>query len=418
MKLILLFLLTNFCISLFGQGLILDSKEYANSKHWEPKEGQGFSTSDLPLKISYRQYAPPIQNQGQLATCVGWGVAYAQLSTQQNLLMDVTEGSQKFFRSMDPYFIYGNIRNFGDLWCQKGTRISDAMQVLIEKGTKPWVWDPWLTCNSKITFSEFTNALASNYVVSDYYAVPNDDLVLNVKQALYFELIVSVGVNLTESFQAGSAAKNGLWSPSSSEKLIGGHAMCVVGYDDSKYGGAFEVMNSWGADYGENGFIWIKYSDFKKYVSEAYVINAGDYKKGNCSMGDCYNSYSRYKYKDGSVYEGLIVDGYPDIYGAYVYSNGNFYVGGMNKGRKNGAGIFYDVAQKKYFNVNFNNDVYVSWSVKQGFSSTEESEKMLKLMEILNTLNPATVVSAETEEQDEYFEKMEIPLEPLSIPKN
>jgi hypothetical protein len=43
---------------------------------------------------------------------------------------------------------------------------------------------------------------------------------------------------------------------------------------------------------------------------------------------------------------------------------------------------------------------------------------MLKLMEILNTLNPATVVSAETEEQDEYFEKMEIPLEPLSIPKN
>ena len=418
MKLILLFLLTNFCISFFGQGLILDSKEYANSKHWEPKEGQGFSTSDLPLKISYRQYAPPIQNQGQLATCVGWGVAYAQLSTQQNLLMDVTEGSQKFFRSMDPYFIYGNIRNFGDLWCQKGTRISDAMQVLIEKGTKPWVWDPWLTCNSKITFSEFTNALASNYVVSDYYAVPNDDLVLNVKQALYFELIVSVGVNLTESFQAGSAAKNGLWSPSSSEKLIGGHAMCVVGYDDSKYGGAFEVMNSWGADYGENGFIWIKYSDFKKYVSEAYVINAGDYKKGNCSMGDCYNSYSRYKYKDGSVYEGLIVDGYPDIYGAYVYSNGNFYVGGMNKGRKNGVGIFYDVLQKKYFNVNYNNDVYVSWSVKQGFSSTEESEKMLKLMEILNTLNPATVVSAETEEQDEYFEKMEIPLEPLSIPKN
>jgi hypothetical protein len=404
------------CSFAFGQGLILDATEYSNARQWEPKEEQGYTSGVLPSRVSYRSYTPYIQNQGKLGTCVGWAVAYAQLSTQQNIEMGITNPTQKVCRAMDPYFVFGNIRNYGDTWCQAGTRIYDAMAVLMAKGTKPWIWDPWLTCNSKVTFSEFTNALASNYVISDYFAVPHDDLVRNVKEALSYKLIVSVGVNLTESFQSGSTATYGVWSPSANEQSIGGHAMCVVGYDDNKFGGAFEVMNSWGSDYGDNGFVWIKYPDFKKYVAEAYVIDAGDYKAENCSKGDCYNSYSRYKFSNGDIYEGLIVNGYPDIYGSTVFPNGNFYVGGMNKGRKHGSGIIYDAAQRVYFNVVFNNDNYVRWSVKQGYASDEESEKMTKLLEILNTMSAARTVDPESEEQDAYFEKMDIPEDPLVIP--
>ena len=401
----------------FGQGLILDANEYSNARQWEPKEEQGYSsTTVLPSRISYRSYTPFIQNQGEVATCVGWAVAYGQLSTQQNIQMGITNSTQKVCRAMDPYFVFGNIRTYGDTWCQEGTRIYDAMNVLMDKGTKPWIWDPWLTCNSTVTFSEFTNTLASIYRINDYAAVPNDDIVKNVKEALSYNLIVSVGVNLTKSFSAGSSIKYGLWAPAANEESIGGHAMCVVGYDDSKYGGAFEVMNSWGSNYGDNGFVWIKYADFKKYVVEAYVIDAGDFKKGTCSMGDCYNAYSRYKFDNGLIYEGVFVDGYTDVYGSIVYPNGNFYVGGMNKGRKHGSGIFYDVAQKTYFNVVYNNDVYVRWSVKQGYASEEQTEKTTQLLEILNTMNPGKTVKPDSEEQDTYFENMEIPDEPLMIP--
>jgi hypothetical protein len=48
--------------------------------------------------------------------------------------------------------------------------------------------------------------------------------------------------------------------------------MCVVGYDDGKYGGAFEIQNSWGTDWGNDGYIWIKYQDFANWVREAYEI--------------------------------------------------------------------------------------------------------------------------------------------------
>ena len=116
MKIIIFLFLAFFSFYSFSQGLILDSKEYSNSRQWEPKNDQGFSASDLPSKISYRKYTPAIQNQGEVATCVGWSVAYAQLSTQQNLQMGITNPAQKICRAMDPYFLYGYIKNYSDKW--------------------------------------------------------------------------------------------------------------------------------------------------------------------------------------------------------------------------------------------------------------------------------------------------------------
>ena len=50
--------------------------------------------------------------------------------------------------------------------------------------------------------------------------------------------------------------------------------MCVIGYDDNKSGGSFEVMNSWGEDWGDKGFFWIKYADFPIHVDECYAMIA------------------------------------------------------------------------------------------------------------------------------------------------
>ena len=38
--------------------------------------------------------------------------------------------------------------------------------------------------------------------------------------------------------------------------------MCVIGYDDYFEGGAFQVMNSWGKEWGEDGLFWMRYNDF------------------------------------------------------------------------------------------------------------------------------------------------------------
>jgi hypothetical protein len=66
-----------------------------------------------------------------------------------------------------------------------------------------------------------------------------------------------------------------MWQPSGDDRSMqgcGGHAMCVCGYDDKKYGGSFLLMNSWGKEWGNNGFAWVRYGDFKDFVREAYGL--------------------------------------------------------------------------------------------------------------------------------------------------
>jgi hypothetical protein len=48
--------------------------------------------------------------------------------------------------------------------------------------------------------------------------------------------------------------------------------MCVVGYDDEKFGGAFEIQNSWGANWGDKGYVWVRYEDFANFVYQAIEL--------------------------------------------------------------------------------------------------------------------------------------------------
>jgi hypothetical protein len=397
---------------LISQGLVLDNETYLNAEKWSPSESQGYASGDMPTTVSYRKFAPNIADQGSQSTCVGWAVSYAQLSTQQNLLMGVSNRIEKCVRSMDPYYVYNYIN--GDRWCQEGTLMVDAMTVLKMNGTKPFVWDPWLKCNAKVTFSKFTNALASNYTIRDFYTLGRDNIAQNTKMALANGFIVSVGMNLTESFQASSAYNSGVWSPSSGEKYIGGHAMCVIGYDNYKYGGSFEVMNSWGKEYGDNGFIWIKYSDFEKHVDQAWIMDLENFREGNCSMGDCYNSYSRFKYDNGTIYEGLVENGYPNVYGAFTYNNGDFYIGQVNQGRRHGYGTYYLNEEGTFYTVRYNMDDPMSYTVKQGYASEEEiiaQEQLSVLVEIV----PDSRIETDLKKIEDFIHKAVVPEKPLII---
>ena len=72
----------------------------------------------------------------------------------------------------------------------------------------------------------------------------------------------------------------------------GAHAVCIVGYDDNRYGGAFKYLNSYGSGWGENGYGWITYTAFNKTGVNnygggiGYVLNQGTNKDLKNKMGD------------------------------------------------------------------------------------------------------------------------------------
>jgi hypothetical protein len=63
-----------------------------------------------------------------------------------------------------------------------------------------------------------------------------------------------------------------------------GQALCVVGYDDEQYGGAFEVLNSWGSEWGNKGYTWIRYNDFVDFTKYAFEIIMLDNTKQHLSL--------------------------------------------------------------------------------------------------------------------------------------
>ncbi|MFZ1314559.1 MAG: C1 family peptidase, partial [Chitinophagaceae bacterium] len=103
----------------------------------------------------------------------------------------------------------------------------------------------------------------------------NEISVRGIKEHLNKNAPVAIGMMVGQSFMQNMMGQE-LWEPSgmdASQMGMGGHAMTVIGYDDRKFGGAFQIMNSWGPEWGNNGVAWVRYGDFKTYVREAYGID-------------------------------------------------------------------------------------------------------------------------------------------------
>jgi C1A family cysteine protease len=69
------------------------------------------------------------------------------------------------------------------------------------------------------------------------------------------------GFTVYESFESPAVTRTGnVPMPDGMERTLGGHAMCVVGYDNPKK--LFIVRNSWGPDWGKKGYGTMPYAYF------------------------------------------------------------------------------------------------------------------------------------------------------------
>jgi C1A family cysteine protease len=70
---------------------------------------------------------------------------------------------------------------------------------------------------------------------------------------------ITVGMSVFESFKSPRVKKTGrVPMPRRGEKLLGGHAVLIVGYDEESE--RFLVRNSWGPDWGLDGYFTLPYA--------------------------------------------------------------------------------------------------------------------------------------------------------------
>jgi len=253
-----------------GTGLNFNDDQYAK----DPTKAtltRSLYGSSLPTSASLKKYAPTPQSQGSYGTCVGWSSAFCAFTITQAKNNGWTDKKVIDANTFSPGFLYNQIKMSSDVGCTYGTSISDALELIKSKGV-PKFEDMNISCPSSIPMDVFDKA--KNNKIQDYaklfdtYDIESVKI-QSVKKSLSESKPVVIGMKCPTSF---NTAKD-YWIPTEDPAdNFGGHAMCVIGYDDNKYGGAFEIQNSWGLWWGNEGYIWIKYADFEKWVKYAYEL--------------------------------------------------------------------------------------------------------------------------------------------------
>lgn len=252
-------------------GGFLDPQQFEKAEIYEPLADDD-TKNPLPESANLQRFCPTPQNQGSQGSCVAWSSAFAA----HTILESSRTGKQPNEVAFSPSFMYNQIGMEG---CQ-GSYIIRAMEFMTKRGDVPYEQFPYTDQDCQRQPDNSLQQQAAQYRMRGFNRLSlgdrNDAVDLRaIRENLAQGAPVVIGMMVGQSFMQPMMGKD-VWIPESGDRSMmgfGGHAMCVVGYDDKKYGGSFLIMNSWGQEWGTNGFAWVRYGDFQTYVREAYGVN-------------------------------------------------------------------------------------------------------------------------------------------------
>lgn len=215
----------------------------------------------LPSSYDLSSNMPTPGDQGQQGSCVGWATAYA-LKTQQEQ-KERSWGANTNAHRFSPAYIYNQIHLGGD----GGAYISDAINILTAQGCATLATMPYNQNDYSTPPSQAARNEAANYKCIIYRTVNIMDRT-EIKGFLYsgapLVIGITVGSDLWRQVDANYVYRT------LGDRIIGNHAVTLVGYSDTK--SAFKFINSWGSGWGDGGYSWIDYNFFSQVCYEAYWV--------------------------------------------------------------------------------------------------------------------------------------------------
>ena len=221
--------------------------------------------NSLPIQVDLRPKMPPVYDQGDLGSCTANAICAAIEYDR------IAEGKKDW--SPSRLFVYYNERAMENtVMSDAGAQIRDGIKSVASKGVCPevlWPYDisKFTTAPSTVCYEE-----AVKYQAVKYQRVAAEEK--QIKGSLVLKIPVICGISLYESFESPEVAETGIVDmPSSNEKMIGGHAVLVVGYNDITK--KWIMRNSWGESWGDRGYFHLPYEYLENndLVSDMWAIN-------------------------------------------------------------------------------------------------------------------------------------------------
>lgn len=203
---------------------------------------------------SLKQYANTVYDQGFISSCTS--NAFCSAFNIQNAI------KKKYLGFMPSrLFLYYKEREMEySIYDDSGANVING-EIYVKKygicSEKSW---PYNVFKWSIRPPSNCDVEAKRYKIQDYTIISIDSLLINnIKSCIKNQKPVLIALALYDSFVSKETGKTGIipMPNMTTEKCVGGHELCLIGYDDTKQ--QFIVQNSWGTKWGDKGFCYIPY---------------------------------------------------------------------------------------------------------------------------------------------------------------
>ena len=229
----------------------------------------------LPASVDLSPWFSPIEDQQSIGSCT----AHAGIG-----IVEYFE-RRSFGKHIDAshLFLYKTTRNLMHSSGDSGAFLRTTMGALVLFGVPPEEYLPYVVADFDKEPSAFCYAFAQSFQAINYYRLDpigtaRDMLLKQIKTNLSAGLPSMFGFTVYSSIS--QAAKTGkIPYPTAGEKILGGHAISAVGYDDTmkikntnpkgvETKGALLIRNSWGTGWGNGGYGWLPYDYVLKGLAD------------------------------------------------------------------------------------------------------------------------------------------------------
>jgi C1A family cysteine protease len=223
-----------------------------------------------PANTDLRAWCSPIEDQGQLGSCTA------------NAGVGLIEYFQRraFKRHIDAsrLFLYKATRDLLGWEGDTGAYLRTTMKAMALFGTPPEANWPYDISQFDVEPGAFLYAFGQSYRSLRYYrhdppGTSGADVLRGLKRSLAAGLPSMFGFTVYSSFPPVGEGTGEIPFPQPGDSVLGGHAIDAVGYSDGKKvagdKGALLIRNSWGTDWGVQGYGWMPY----RYVEEGVAAD-------------------------------------------------------------------------------------------------------------------------------------------------